>query len=221
VNLLGFDCSTAACAVCVVRSDGAAFEAPHAEPLAERPAHGRELLAAIVATLERSGIAFSDLDAIAVGVGPGGFTGLRIGISTAHGLALAHGTPLRPVSSLAALAAGIDSPLALPLIDARRGELFGALYENGERRWEPFALTPEDLATRLAGEASAPLAAGDGALRYREPLERAGLAIAGADAPAHRVSAAQVCRLAEGVADRAPEAVRPDYVREPDARPNS
>ena len=92
-----------------------------------------------------------DLDAIAVGVGPGTFTGLRIGIATARALASANGLPLRRVSSLAALAAGIDAPLRLPLIDARRGELFGALYEGDARLWPPFAAPPEELVERAAG----------------------------------------------------------------------
>ena len=68
--------------------------------------------------------------AIAVGVGPGTFTGLRIGIATARALATAAGLPLRRVSSLAALAEGIDHLVRLPLIDARRGEVFAALYEE-------------------------------------------------------------------------------------------
>ena len=70
-----------------------------------------------------------------MGVGPGTFTGLRIGVTTARALASSTGAELRPVSSLAALAEGIDGEPALPLIDARRGEVFAALYEAGELRW--------------------------------------------------------------------------------------
>ena len=90
MNLLGFDTATAACAVCVVRGDGEAFdETPPAERLADAPAHATELMPAVARALGRAELAFGDLDALAVGVGPGGFTGLRIGIATARGLATA------------------------------------------------------------------------------------------------------------------------------------
>ena len=89
---------------------------------------------AVADVMGRAEVGWADLDAIAVGVGPGTFTGLRIGIATARALAAASGLPLRPVSSLAALAAGIEAPLRLPLIDARRGEVFGALYERRRAR---------------------------------------------------------------------------------------
>ena len=101
---------------------------------------------AVADVMGRAGVGWRDLDAIAVGVGPGTFTGLRIGIATARALAAATGLPLRPVSSLAALAAGIEAPLRLALIDARRGEVFGALYEGDERLWPPFVTPPEELA---------------------------------------------------------------------------
>src|SRR5437870_3026662 len=79
--------------------------------------------------LQRAGVEYADLDAVAVGIGPGTFTGLRVGIATARALAGANGLEVRPVSSLRALAEGIDAPARLPLIDARRGELFAALYD--------------------------------------------------------------------------------------------
>jgi tRNA threonylcarbamoyladenosine biosynthesis protein TsaB len=108
VNLLGFDTSTAASSACVLRGDGRAEEVvpgPHA--LAGPAAHARELLPAVAHVMERAGLRFQELDAVAVGVGPGTFTGLRIGVATARALAHAGALELRPVSSLAALAAGI------------------------------------------------------------------------------------------------------------------
>jgi tRNA threonylcarbamoyladenosine biosynthesis protein TsaB len=149
------------------------------------------------------------------------FTGLRIGITTARALAHANGLPLRPVSSLAAMAAGIGAPLRLPLIDARRGEVFGALYEGDERVWPPFVTTPGELVSRLHAGGFTPLAAGDGSVRFRELLEEAGVMVAPENSEAHVVRALHVCRLGAEVPDEPPEAVLPDYLRDPDAKPQS
>ena len=221
MTILGLDTATAACSVCVLRDDGEAFErAPGPERLLERPAHSRELMPAVAAVMDEAGIGWGDVGVIAVGVGPGAFTGLRIGVATARALAHANGLPLRPVSSLAALAAGIDEPLSLPLIDARRGELFGALYEDGRAVWQPFVATPEEVAERLQTAGAAPLAAGDGSLRFRQVVEGAGARVAPDGSHAHVVRALHVCRLATGLPDLPPEAVVPHYLRAPDATPN-
>lgn len=222
MNLLGLDTSTAASAVCVLRADGEPFELrPEPGALFERPAHSAELLPRAAEALERAGLDWPDLDAVAVGVGPGAFTGLRIGIVTARALARAAGAGLRPVSSLAALAAGIDAPLALPLIDARRGQLFGALYEHGVQRRAPFAAAPEPLAAELRDAGLKPLAAGDGSVRFRDLLEAAGIRVQPDDSAAHVVSALHVCRLAMGVPELPPESVLPEYLRDPDAQPRT
>jgi tRNA threonylcarbamoyladenosine biosynthesis protein TsaB len=216
VTLLGIDTSTAAASACVLRADGHAFEvAPAPERLGRPPAHARELMPAVAEAMERAGVAWSELDAIAVGIGPGAFTGLRIGVATARALATAAGLPLRRVSSLAALAAGIDAPLRLPLIDARRGELFAALVDGGDEVWPPFAAPPEDVLARLREGGFRPLAAGDGSLRFRGMLEEA----EPEDSHAHVVRALYVCRLAAEARDEPPEAVLPEYLREPDAKP--
>jgi tRNA threonylcarbamoyladenosine biosynthesis protein TsaB len=220
VTLLGIDTSTSAAAACVLRSDGEAFEvAPPVDRLARPPAHASELMPAVADAMERAAVGWDDLDAIAVGVGPGTFTGLRIGIATARALATAAGLPLRRVSSLAALAAGIDAPLRLPLIDARRGEVFAALFDGDAEVWPPFATSPEDVVTRLRDEGFTPVAAGDGSLRFRGMLQEAGIQTAPEDSTAHVVRALWICRLGRGAPDEAPEAVLPDYRREPDARP--
>jgi tRNA threonylcarbamoyladenosine biosynthesis protein TsaB len=220
VTLLGIDTSTSASSACVLRADGEAFEvSPPAERLGARPAHSTELMPAVAESMERAGVGWADLEAIAVGVGPGAFTGLRIGIATARALAGARGLPLRRVSSLAALAEGIEAPLRLPLIDARRGELFGALYEAGEARWPQFAVSPDELVARLGEGGFVPLAAGDGSLRFRGMLEHAGIPVAPSDSEAHVVRALHVCRLGAAAADEPPEAVLPEYLREPDAKP--
>jgi tRNA threonylcarbamoyladenosine biosynthesis protein TsaB len=152
-------------------------------------------------------------------VGPGTFTGLRIGITTARTLASANELPLRPVSSLAALAAGIEADLALALIDAKRGELFAALYERGEERWAPSVAAPALLAQRVPTLPVRPRAAGDGSIRFRGVLEAAGIQVDPDQSRSHVVRALHVCRLAQAVPDARPESVLPDYVRAPDAQP--
>jgi tRNA threonylcarbamoyladenosine biosynthesis protein TsaB len=220
VTLLGLDTSTSAASACVLRADGEAFEiTPPPERLQEPPAHASELMPALAEAMARADVGWGDLDAIAVGVGPGTFTGLRIGLATARALASANGLPLRRVSSLAALAAGIEAPRRLPLIDARRGELFGALYEGGDRLWPPFAARPEELVERLHDGGFSPLAAGDGSVRFRGMLEEAGIPVPADDSQAHVVRALHVCRLGAEAADEPPEAVLPDYLRDPDAKP--
>jgi tRNA threonylcarbamoyladenosine biosynthesis protein TsaB len=222
VNLLGFDTSTAASAACVLRSDGEVFEVvPKVERLAARPAHASELMPAVADVMERASLGFGDLDAIAVGVGPGAFTGLRIGVASARALALAGGLSLRPVSSLAALAEGIEAELRMPLIDAKRGELFAALHGPEDGLWEPFAATPGELGARVGEAGLAPLAAGDGSIRFRGELEAAGIRVAPDEAGVHVVRALHVCRLAEGVRGEPPGRVLPDYRRAPDATPSA
>ena len=220
MTLLGLDSSTSAASAAVVRDDGEAFDrTPATERLGRPPAHARELMPAVADVMERAGVGWGDLDAIAVGVGPGTFTGLRIGIATARALATAAELPLRRVSSLAALAAGIDAPLRLPLIDARRGELFAALFEGERELWPPFAATPDDLVARLQQGGFSPLAAGDGSLRFRGMLEEAGISVLAQESEAHVVNALRICQLGLGAQDEPPEAVLPDYLREPDVGP--
>jgi tRNA threonylcarbamoyladenosine biosynthesis protein TsaB len=201
------DTATPATAVAVWSPDGPAVERRDDPGPGERPGHASRLLRLVDEVVTD----WDGITRIAVGVGPGGFTGLRIGIATARALAQARELPLVGVSSLAALAAPNDGPV-IAVIDARRGEVFAA----SPGVFEPVALRPEALAARI--EPGWP-AVGDGALRFREELERAGATVPADDSPLHRVSALEVCRLgAVGEpADR--DALLPDYRREPDAKP--
>jgi tRNA threonylcarbamoyladenosine biosynthesis protein TsaB len=223
VNVLGIDTSTAASAACVLRADGEAFEAiPAVEELSAPPAHSRDLLRRAHEVLEAAGLGFADLGTVAVGAGPGAFTGLRVGIATARAIAKAHGIELRPVSSLAALAEGIEGDERLPLIDARRGELFAALYDAaGRELLAPFVAAPDEVVKRVQEHARMPLAAGDGSLRFRGLLEPAGVRVAPGGSQVHVVRALHVCRLAAGSDPVAPEGVLPSYLRAPDAQPRS
>jgi tRNA threonylcarbamoyladenosine biosynthesis protein TsaB len=175
----------------------------------------------VAEAMERSGLGYGELDAIAVGVGPGSFTGLRIGIATARAIASAAGLEVRPVSSLHALAEGIDAPVCAPVIDARRGELFAAIVGQGGTLAEPFVAPPEEVVERIRAIEPSALAAGDGSLRFRGLFEAAGVRVADAGSNAHVVRALHVCRLASNVRPVAPEAVVPNYLRGPDARPAS
>src|SRR5216117_2991591 len=111
--VLAFDTATPAATVALVRSE---------EVLGEGRSRASSVLADADALLREAGLSVSDLDALVVGSGPGSFTGLRIGMAMALGLALAQDLPVAAVSTLAALAAG--APGSQPVIDARRGEIF-------------------------------------------------------------------------------------------------
>jgi tRNA threonylcarbamoyladenosine biosynthesis protein TsaB len=154
-----------------------------------------------------------------VGLGPGSFTGLRIGIATARGLGASLGLPLAGVCTLDALARGIGEAAAdgerLAVFDARRGELFAALYSAaGERIWEPLVCQPQELVERVAALATPPRAAGSGAVRFRHELAGYGVRIADDADAVHRVAARHVCALA-AAAGGGP--LDPIYLRPPDA----
>lgn len=220
MNVLGFDTSTAATAACVLRSDGESFErVPAPEDLHRAPAHARELLPAIHRVMRESGLGWAGLDLVGVCVGPGSFTGVRVGVTTARSLAQAQGLPLRGVSSLAALAAGSGATRSLPVLDARRGEVFAALFAGGSELWPPSVMAPDELARRCEQLPEAPVGVGDGSLRFRSMLEAAGVRVAPEDSPLHVVRAVQVCRLAARADGPSGEEIVPLYLRDPDARP--
>jgi tRNA threonylcarbamoyladenosine biosynthesis protein TsaB len=174
---------------------------------------------AVAEVMERARVGFGELEAVAVGVGPGTFTGLRIGIATARALASAGGLQVRAVSSLAALAQGIEGESRLPLIDARRGEVFAALYDPaGEALWPPFVGAPEAVAERVRQANLTVRSAGDGSIRFRGVLEASGIRVDPDESRSHVVSALNVCRIAQAVPGEPPEAVLPEYLRAPDAK---
>lgn len=222
-TVLGVDTATAETAVALTRGAEVVFE-HEARPVEDgRPRHASALLSEVAAALDAVG-GWGEVGLIAVGVGPGTFTGLRVGLATVRALAQARGLPVAGVSSLAALARGIDPPRPLvdrprlALIDARRGEAFAALHDpEGAVVWEPFVAAPEELAERVARLPAAPMAAGDGSLRFRAQLEAVGVEVLPDADAAHRVAARQVCALATSVRPMRPEQVKPIYLRRPDA----
>jgi tRNA threonylcarbamoyladenosine biosynthesis protein TsaB len=220
--VVGFDTATPVTTAALLRPDGSAVEA-HDEPPAEsRGRHASRLLGLVEQVLREAGVGWDEVSRLAVGVGPGGFTGLRIGISTARALAQARRLEVVPVSSLEALAAGAaaSQPVAA-VIDARRGEVFAAVFApDGSPLLGPVALAPEALAERLASLPATPLAVGDGALRFAQELASAGAVVPPADTPVHRLDAVQTCRLGEVREPVDRDALLPRYLREPDAKPS-
>lgn len=169
------------------------------EVLGERASRASTLLEDVDALLRRAGAHAGDLDALALGTGPGSFTGIRIGLAAARGLALALDLPAAGVSTLDALAAG--APGALPVIDAKRREIFVP---------GPRAIAPAELELEPGT-----LCVGDGAVRYRDLLEGTGAVIPPDDDDRHLPRARFHAALAAGFGPV--ELVEPLYVRLPDA----
>jgi tRNA threonylcarbamoyladenosine biosynthesis protein TsaB len=223
-TVLGMDTATAEAVVGVARGRKVLREAAVQPDPDGRPRHSRVLLAEVERCAEAAG-GWAAVDRIAVGIGPGSYTGLRIGIATARALAQARRLPLAGVGSLAALARGLaEHPEAearplLPAIDARRGQVFAALHNpDGSELWEPLVADPAELAERLGTLDPAPLAAGDGAIRFRQELEAAGVTVAPSEDPVHGISARSVCALGESTAEAPPDRIEPVYLRPPDAK---
>lgn len=213
--VLGLDAATPPSSVALVR--GKDLLASIIGPFG--PQTDAWILEAIDSALEHAGISLEQVDRIASSIGPGTFTGIRVGIATAAGLARGAGVPGVGINTLEAL---VESALmasdgvpdtVLAVVDARRGQLYAALSADGIYRtrtafeWGPVLLTPAELVERLGD--SAPLAAGPGAAAYDDvvaatrPIETAPLAVA-------------VARLAAADVNTLP-ALHPFYIRPADA----
>jgi tRNA threonylcarbamoyladenosine biosynthesis protein TsaB len=223
-TVLGIDTATADAVVGVTREGEIVTELSEGPAPDGRPRHSRVLLPEIERAVEKAG-GWERIDRIAVGVGPGSFTGLRIGISTARALAQARGLPLAGVSTLAALARGIaEHPVlagrdVLPVLDARRSQVFAALHRpDGAEIWGPFVADPGELASRVRELEPAPLAAGDGSVRFRAELEAAGATVASPEDTVHQIQARHVCALGELATGAPPDRIEPVYLRPPDAK---
>ncbi len=221
--VVGVDTATADAVVGVTEGHEVIHESRVGPGNDGRPRHAQVLLPEIERCVDAAG-GWSRIERIAVGVGPGSFTGLRIGIATARALAQARGIPIAGVGTLAALARGIrfdpggEGLLALPVIDARRSEAFAALFDADREVWPPFVAPPEDLADRVGELDRPPLAAGDGALRFGAELEAAGATVAPPEDPIHRVAARHVCAVGEAAIEASLDQIRPLYLRPPDAK---
>ena len=221
--IVGFDTATSAMSVAATSGGTTVFERLAQPRAGERPGHARELLGAIEEAATAAG-GWDAVEAVAVGIGPGSFTGLRIGVATARALGQGLGKPLAPVVSLAALARGIgDGPgghgrSRLAVLDARRGQVFAALYDDGgQALWPPLVAAPGELGERLASLEEPPLSAGDGSVRFRHELEAAGAEVLADGDERHLIRARHLCALAEEGGRSKPVEVNPIYLRPPDA----
>lgn len=226
--VLGFDTATQATAVGLRLDDGSTLHTRDDPAPAAHPGHATRLLSMAAELLAQAGVRWSDVQRIAVGIGPGRFTGLRVGIATARGLAQSLSAELVGVSSLHALAlpamhagpdatrgqrgqdardAGPGSPAAIAVIDARRGEAFAGGYLDDAEIVLPRALRPaelEGIVAQLEGN-GAPAgqrwrAVGDGAVLYSDELRAGGVDVAEPHSPLHLLDGAAVCELGASAA---------------------
>jgi tRNA threonylcarbamoyladenosine biosynthesis protein TsaB len=220
--ILAFDTATPATVVGVARPDGTLVAQRRHDPRpGERPGHGPQLLALANAALAEADAPWSAITRLGAGVGPGTFTGLRIGVATARALAQGLGAEVVAIPTLRALAlaaADASEGPVLAVLDARRGEAYVAAYDaGGAELLAPSAWAPERLPDAVALAPGSWRAVGDGALRFRAELEAAGVMVAADDADLHRVSAGPLCRLAAEAPPVDRDALVPEYVRAPDA----
>ena len=207
MKVLALDTTLEACQAAVLA--GGRLLASRSEPM--RRGHQERLAPLVAEVMQEAGLKLAALDRVGVATGPGSFTGLRVGLAFAKGLALARGIPCVGVGALEALAAGVEGPgVVAAVIDARRDQVYLQAFQAGRALSEPEALFLEEAAERLRA-LDAELLVGSGAplLAQALPLARAaGLAA---------LDPAVLARLAA----QAPEPAvspRPLYLRAPDAR---
>ena len=216
--VLAFDTSTGATAAAVL-VDGVPFERREEAVVGARPLHSPDLLRLASEALGQAGVSLGDIRTVAVGTGPGSFTGLRVGLAAALGLSRGLGLEQVGVCSLRALIAGAVDPgrTVVGLIDARRGELFASVRLAGDEPGDPFTVPVGEVARILGPDV---LCVGDGAI-----LARAGIEASGGEVPPdhdrrHLVLAAEIAVLAQSP-DSKGGSVAPRYVRAPDTVPKA
>ena len=207
MRLLAIDTCLNACSAAVVDDNQVLAEA--FEPM--QRGHQERLATLVAEVVDRSGLAFADLDRIGVTIGPGSFTGLRVGLAFAKGLGAALSIPLSGVGVLEALAASVDvRGEAVSVINAKRGQAFLQVFRNGVSLNDPSNVVLEDLAIAMATLSGTPTLIGPGIDLLTEMFPAA---------PAFRLQAPSSVAIARLAMSRPPGRTSPLYLRAPDARP--
>lgn len=214
--VLAFDTAHDRTAVAVT---GPRIDSMRDEPM-ER-GHAERLIPLIDATLSDAGVPLETVDRIAVTIGPGSFTGIRVALAAARGLGLALDKPVIGVGSLPALAASLPEPSDGPVlaaVDARRGEIYAALYDRGGRELiAPFAGEAAAVLDRVGDDVAVVVGSGAAIIGHAA-------AVAGRRVPTlHPIGGPDPRAIARlGAASREPHApAEPLYVRPPDAKPQA
>lgn len=226
--ILSIDTATPCSSVALTRGNRACGQTLASLELTGNGSHSRRLLGSISYLMENAAVSWSDIQAVAVSLGPGSFTGLRIGMATAKGLAAAAGIEMVGISTLDSLASKcVSSRLICSVLDARKKEVYTAFYRLNELGFtriigEMAVMSPEEL----AGKISEPVVMiGDGAVVYRELFEQQlGAAVIFTPAQLHMPTASSLGMLAceaylRGDVLDIGEAV-PIYIRSSDAELN-
>ena len=224
MRILGFDTATSACSA-AVWEDGR-IAARRFEPMSR--GQSERLMPMVREVLSEAGVDFPDLDLLAVTTGPGAFTGLRIGLAAARGMALAGDLACFGVTTLDAVAAGVSETErqkanVLVVLDSKRAEVYAQAFRSDLLPLsEAQALMPADLAALMAngeGDADRVLVAGDGAGQVIQALKDKGIEAVLSTAPGVPDAATVAAIAAERwSSDQPAEPLRPLYLRPPDAK---
>lgn len=223
--ILGIESATAQVG-CAIGGHEGVLASSHS---AQRRRHAESLAPQIEFSLKQARITIDEISVVAVDIGPGLFTGLRVGIATAMATAFGLSVPMIGVSSLDLVAFPVRHTrrLIAATIDARRGEVFCAFYRQVpggvQRVSEPKVITPDELYGDLQAAGTECLVVGDGGIRYRDRFD--GMTkVEVADVSLAHPSAASLVALAHSRALREefvqPQAISPLYLRRPDAESN-
>ena len=222
MKILALDTSMGACSAAVLQKDGAARRLSLREETMAR-GHAEALMPMVAEVMQGAELAFAEIDLIAATLGPGSFTGVRIAIAAARGLALAtraklYGTDSLSVMARVALATGTlpHGPFAVA-VDARRGMLYLGLYDDTGRRCGPLLIAPEEAAGLLPAGIGA--AIGSGASLLADACALQGRRIETA-LPELQPNAAALATIALEAGETR-QTLRPLYLRPPDARPQA
>lgn len=221
MNLLAFDTATSATVVGLELDGGDVIERRVGVGADGRPAHTAQLLGLIDQVLVEAGLKYGQLDRVGVGVGPGSYTGVRVALATAYGLAEALDLELAGVETLAAVACGIegDHPV-VATTDARRSEIFAQAFVSGRAASEAVVGEAISVIAELSG-GIAPVVTGEGASIYRELLLENAVEVVSEPECREALSGSSLCQLARIAQPASRDAILPLYLREPDAKPRS